>query len=207
MKTRDMPCAEETIRYEPARPVLKRRTGERIALNEAGFTRLCAGFLAEVESRYSWHGMARKSGKVTRKQARKSAARPRARASAARHVPTRGLQGWITHTDFASTDPAATKAWCAKVLGWKFRPALPMPGGEYHLFTYAAQGGGGIHRAGAAESPGSTPFVHVADTAAAFAKAIRAGAQEIMAPQRIMEGVTLAVVRVPGGITIGLSGP
>jgi hypothetical protein len=28
-----------------------------------------------------------------------------------------------------------------------------------------------------------------------------------MAPKRIMEGVTLALVRAPGGITIGFSGP
>lgn len=38
-------------------------------------------------------------------------------ATAPRHAPTPGLHGWITHTDLASADPAATKAWAAKVPG------------------------------------------------------------------------------------------
>jgi predicted enzyme related to lactoylglutathione lyase len=121
-------------------------------------------------------------------------------------VPRRGLDGWITHTDFASRDPVATKAWCSKVLGWAFRPAFPMPDGEYHLFAYSDTGGGGIHALGPAEAPGSVPFVHVTDAAAAFATALREGAEAIMAPRRIMEGVTLALVRAPGGVTIGFSG-
>ena len=32
-------------------------------------------------------------------------------------------------------------------------------------------------------------------------------AEEMMAPTRITEGVTLAIVRAPGGVPIGLSGP
>jgi uncharacterized protein len=123
------------------------------------------------------------------------------------HVPTRGLYGHITHTEFGSTDPKATKDWCAKVLGWTFKPSFPMPSGEYHLFAYSPQGGGGIHTISGPETPGSVPFVHVEDARAAFAKAINEGAEEISAPQRVMEGVTLAIVRAPGGVTIGLSGP
>lgn len=123
------------------------------------------------------------------------------------HVPTRGLYGHITHTDFASTDPSATKAWCAKVLGWSFRPSFPAPNGEYHLFSYSETGGGGIHTAGANEVPGSVPFVHVADAKASFDAAISEGAEVIQPPERVMEGVTIALVRAPGGVTIGLSGP
>ena len=61
-------------------------------------------------------------------------------SSPPRHVPTRGLYGWITHTELASSDPASTKAWCSKVLGWTFKPSFPVPGGEYHLFAYSEQG-------------------------------------------------------------------
>jgi hypothetical protein len=57
------------------------------------------------------------------------------------------------------------------------------------------------------EAPGSVPFIHVEDARAAFERAISEGAEEISAPQRVMEGVTVAIVRVPGGVTIGLSGP
>ena len=37
------------------------------------------------------------------------------------HEFTRGLYGWITHTDMASEDPPATRAWCEAVLGWTFQ--------------------------------------------------------------------------------------
>ena len=123
------------------------------------------------------------------------------------HVPTRGLYGHITHTELASADPAATRDWCAKVLGWSFRPSFPMAGGDYHLFAYSEQGGGGIHQASAPETPGSVPYVHVEDARAAFEAAIREGAEALLAPVRVMEGVTLAMVRAPGGVTIGFSGP
>ncbi|GAC1654820.1 MAG: hypothetical protein NVS4B3_19150 [Gemmatimonadaceae bacterium] len=122
-------------------------------------------------------------------------------------MPTRGLYGWITHTEFASTNPEATKAWCAKVLGWVFKPSLPMPEGEYHLFTYSATGGGGIREIQPSEAPGSVPTVHVADAHAAFELAVHEGAEGVLSPTRVMEGVTIAVVRAPGGVTIGLSGP
>ena len=42
---------------------------------------------------------------------------------------------------------------------------------------------------------------------AAFDKAVREGAQPVMPPTRVMPGVTLAMVRAPGGVPVGLSGP
>lgn len=124
------------------------------------------------------------------------------------HMPTPGLYGWITHTELASADPAATKEWCAKVLDWKFMPSFPMPGGgEYHLFAYSDMGGGGIRRSDPPEVPGSVPYVHVADAKAAFDRAIAEGAEEMVGPTRVMEGVTVAIVRAPGGVPIGFSGP
>jgi hypothetical protein len=36
---------------------------------------------------------------------------------------------------------------------------------------------------------------------------LNAGAEAIMPPTRVMEGVTIAIVRAPGGVPIGLSGP
>jgi predicted enzyme related to lactoylglutathione lyase len=129
------------------------------------------------------------------------------RASQRKHEFTPGLYGWITHTDLASLDPAATKAWCAKVLGWTFRPSFPIPGGEIHLFAYSEKGGGGIRPTSPPEQPGSIPYVHVKDASAAFAKALAEGAEEMMPPTRVMEGVTVAIVRAPGGVPIGFSGP
>jgi predicted enzyme related to lactoylglutathione lyase len=138
---------------------------------------------------------------------KKAGAKPATRPSRPRHRFTRGFYGWITHTDLASLDPAATKAWCAEVLGWTFKPTFRGPGGEVHLFTYSAQGGGGIRATNPHESPGSLPFVHVPDALAAFAKALKEGAEEMMPPTRVMKGVTVAIVRAPGGVPIGFSGP
>ncbi len=82
-----------------------------------------------------------------------------------------------------------------------------MPGGEYHLFAYAEKGGGGIRATTPSESPHSTFTVHVADCQESFDKALREGAEPMMPPTRIMEGVTIAMVRAPGGVPVGFSGP
>lgn len=146
---------------------------------------------------------ARKPAKQTRKPTKKSASRK----ASLKHVPTRALYGWITHTDLSSRNPAATEAWCAAVLGWQFRPPMSTPAGPYHLFTYSERGGGGIRAVGPAEMPSSVPYVHVEDAQATFDQAIKAGAEVVSAPERVMEGVTIAVVRAPGGVVVGLSGP
>jgi uncharacterized protein len=124
-----------------------------------------------------------------------------------RHDFTQGLYGWITHTDLASTDPIATRDWCADVLGWSFQPAFATPGGDYHLFAYSELGGGGIRRTASNEVPASTPTVHVEDTQAAYEKALAAGAESVNPPTKVMEGVCTAMVRAPGGLLIGFSGP
>lgn len=123
------------------------------------------------------------------------------------HEHTHGLYGWITHTELASADPDATKAWCAKVLDWTFMPSFPTPGGDYHLFAYSDKGGGGIRRNNPPEVPGSIPYIHVESAQAAFDKAISEGAEEMLAPTYVMDGVTVAIVRAPGGVPIGFSGP
>jgi predicted enzyme related to lactoylglutathione lyase len=148
-----------------------------------------------------------KGAPTKRGPAKASAAHKSSGSSTRRHEPTQGLYGWITHTDLASLDPAATKAWCAKVLGWTFMPSFPTPNGEYYLFAYSDKGGGGIRSVNAPEMPGSLPYVHVADAKAAFDKAIREGAEEMMPPTWVMDGVTVAIVRAPGGVPIGFSGP
>ena len=127
--------------------------------------------------------------------------------SSQKHKFTEGLYGWITHTDLASNDPEATKAWCAEVLGWIFRPPFSSPGGDVHLFAYSEKGGGAVRRTSPPEIPGSIPYIHVADAEAAYDRALAAGAVEMLAPIRVMEGVTIAIVRAPGGVPIGLSGP
>jgi predicted enzyme related to lactoylglutathione lyase len=124
-----------------------------------------------------------------------------------RHEFTRGLYGSITHTDLSSLDPSATREWCAAVLGWAFQPPFPTPAGDYHLFAYSDTGGGGIRQTPPDERPGSTPTVHVEDAQAAYDAALRAGAESVSPPTKVMDGVCIAMVRAPGGVLIGLSGP
>ena len=146
--------------------------------------------------------------KKTRPSSKRSPKKRSPKKQSPKHVPTQGLYGWITHTELASAAPEATKTWCARVLGWTFKSSFPIPGGgDYHLFMYSDKGGGGIRSNNPPEMPGSIPYVHVADTRAAFEKALREGAQEMLAPERVMEGVSIAIVRAPGGVVIGLSGP
>ena len=152
--------------------------------------------------------MKKKRARSAKQSATQRSGRKASTSSTKRHVPTRGLYGWITHTELASSEPTATKAWCAKVLGWTFKPSVPMPGGgEYMLFEYSEKGGGGIRPTNPSETPGSSFTVHVADTRAAFEKALREGAEAIVPPTPIMPGVTIAVVRAPGGVPVGFSGP
>lgn len=128
-------------------------------------------------------------------------------ASSPSELAAPSLYGSITHTELASADPAATREWCTKVLGWAFKPPLATPDGEYHLFAYSAQGGGGIRTVNPPEVPGSIPYVHVVDARASYEKALAEGAEEMLPPTPVMPGVTVAVVRAPGGVPIGFSGP
>jgi predicted enzyme related to lactoylglutathione lyase len=92
-------------------------------------------------------------------------------------------------------------------LGLDVQAEFPTPAGEYHLFAYSDKGGGGIRSNIPPQAPGSVPYVHVADARAAFEKALQAGAEAIFPPERVTEGVTIALVRAPGGVPIGFSGP
>ena len=153
-----------------------------------------------------------KSAKTAKgKSARKAAPAKRTKAPGAggldRHTPLPGLEGHLTHTEFACTDPAALKAWSQKVLGWEFRaPFMMGPGDAYHLFAYAKTGGGGIMHTRDGEGPRVTPYAHVASVTKSLEKALKAGATHIMGPETIMPGVTLAIVEAPGGIQFGFSG-
>lgn len=153
--------------------------------------------------------MARKkpAPKRARKVAKaKPAARPKRRVTSARKAATPKLRpGVITHTELASTDPPATQAWCAKVLGWKFGETVPTPTGPYHMWRFENGTGGGIRANNPPEVPGSIPYCEVADIKATFSKALAGGAMEMLAPQQLPGGMGwIAIVAAPGGVAIGL---
>jgi hypothetical protein len=90
----------------------------------------------EVTIGMAKQGIRTPSRRRPKASARKRSTRPTSRASTRKHVPRKGLYGWITHTDLASSDRGA-----------------------------------------------------------------------MLAPERVMDGVTVATVRAPGGVPIGFSGP
>src|SRR5215218_8722510 len=116
-----------------------------------------------------------------------------------RHEFTRALYGWITHTELSSTEPEATRAWCAEVLGWKFQPPFPSPAGDYHLFAYSESGGGGIGHTEPGSRRGRRPRCNRGH-AGAYDAALAAGAESVNPPETVMEGIRIALVRAPGGV-------
>src|SRR5262245_58771822 len=153
--------------------------------------------------------MAKKKSRA-RKVAPKRRTAPRKRTSARRASPAAAASriGMITHTELASTDPAATQAWCARVLGWKFAEPMPTPTGPYRMWRFANNTGGGIRTSNPPETPGSVPYCEVKGIRVTFDKALAAGATAIMAPSEIPGGMGwIAIVAAPGGPLIGFWAP
>lgn len=130
--------------------------------------------------------------------------------SAAQVMVTRRIRpgGFISHTELASSDPAATRTWAEQALGWKFLEPMPTPQGPYHMWSFGDNMGGGIRSNNPPETPGSTPYVEVPDIQKAYERAVKAGATPMMPPEDIPGGMgSIAIVQAPGGPAIGLWGP
>jgi len=158
----------------------------------------------------------RASRATARKTVRKAA--PKKKASARRAAPRRARAAKpaaaasrlnvVTHTELASADPQATRGWCEAVLGWEFGEPMPTPGGPYHMFRFANQTGGGIRANNPPEMPGSIPYCEVADIQTTYARALAAGATEMLSPQQLPEGMGwIAIVAAPGGVAFGFWAP
>ncbi len=115
--------------------------------------------------------------------------------------------GYVSHTELASLNPEATKAWCQKVLGWKFGEPVTTPQGDYHMWKFDEGSGGGIRSNNPPENPGSVPYVEVPDVKAAFTAATKAGGSAMMPPDDVPGGGKIAIVMAPGGVAIGFWGP
>lgn len=153
------------------------------------------------------------TGRPTRSAVRTKAKRPSGRtakrSTTAKRAPStpKIRPGFVSHTELASADPPATKAWAERVLGWEFSDPVPSPSGDYHMWRHLQGTGGGIRANNGLESPGSVPYAEVANVADAYRKALAAGAQDMMAPSPVPGGGSIAVVVAPGGIQFGFWGP
>jgi predicted enzyme related to lactoylglutathione lyase len=139
-----------------------------------------------------------------RRASARPAARPAVRAAARPAARPQVRNGVITHTELASADPAATREWCATVLGWQFGEPMPTPTGPYHMWRFDNGSGGGIRANNPPEVPGSIPYCEVADIQVAYARALAAGAREMLAPEQLGGGMGwIAIVAAPGDVAIG----
>ena len=156
--------------------------------------------------------MAKKTMK--KKASTKTSIRTKTASKSAKRAPrksasTTGMGGAarlnaVTHTELASSDPAATRAWCESVLGWKFDRSVPTPAGPYHMWQTKMGTGGGIRANNPPEVPGSIPYVEVADIKAAYNKAIKSGAAAMFAPDKLPgDAGWIAIVAAPGGVAVG----
>jgi uncharacterized protein len=145
----------------------------------------------------------KRAAKPARKAApRKAAARKTAAPKAA--APKVSRMGAITHTELASSDPSATRAWCESVLGWKFGQSVPTPAGPYHMWQFEIGTGGGIRANNPPEVPGSIPYCEVKDIQSTYSRALANGASEMVPPMQLPSGMGwIAVVAAPGGVAFG----
>lgn len=126
------------------------------------------------------------------------------RASPRKPAPPKVRPGLVTHTELASADPAATRAWCENVLGWAFGPPVPTPAGPYHMWRFDNGTGGGIRANNPPEVPGSIPYCEVEDIQRTYSKALATGASEMLPPEQLPGGMGwIAIVAAPGGVAIG----
>lgn len=145
-----------------------------------------------------------KSAKPSRKVAAKSAPK-KAKSPAVESTQRKVMPGYVSHTEFVSNDPAATRSWAEKAFAWKFE-VMPSPSGDYHMWTHkSTMTGGGIRGRTPAELAAAIPYVEVPAMQASYAKALAAGASEMMPPMEIPGGMGwIAVVQAPGGPAVGL---
>jgi predicted enzyme related to lactoylglutathione lyase len=149
------------------------------------------------------------SGRTGRTAAKRAPAKSAAKASskkAASPAARKVRPGFITHTELASSNPDATRQWAEKTLGWKF-DTMPSPNGPYHMWRFGENMGGGIRANNPPESPGTIAYVEVSDIKASYGKALRNGANEMLAPQQVPGGMGwIAIVQAPGGPAVGFWG-
>lgn len=133
----------------------------------------------------------------------------RAEATSAQSPIGRSVRpGLISHTEFHSTDPSATRKWCQDILDWTFAEPMPTPMGPYHMWSFANDTGGGLVATTSPQDPPVIPYCEVGDIKTKFREALEAGAAEIRAPEELPNAQGwIAIVRAPGGVPIGFWGP
>jgi predicted enzyme related to lactoylglutathione lyase len=113
----------------------------------------------------------------------------------------------ITHSEFASRDPQATREFLSEVFGWEFETEST-PSGDYHMTRFnETNTGGGVRGLNKAEAPTSIPYVEVEDLTETE-RIVKQKGGKILQPRTAMgDNGELLVLQAPGGPIIGLWAP
>jgi uncharacterized protein len=110
----------------------------------------------------------------------------------------RRIAGMIAHTEFASTNPVATRDFLSRVFGWEFQDVGSSPG---EMFSYRTPAGrqGSVRHTASQEPPRSLNYVLVADLQKAEEN-VRAQGGEIILPRTDVPKMgSFFWFKVPGG--------
>jgi uncharacterized protein len=108
------------------------------------------------------------------------------------------IAGMIAHTEFASTNPSATRDFLSKVFGWEFQN-VSTPMGE--LLSYSTPAGvqGDVRSVGPDESPRSLNYVLVDDIQKAEEKIMASGGEVVLPRVDVPQMGSFFWFKVPGG--------
>ena len=108
----------------------------------------------------------------------------------------------IVHFNIAANDPEAAKKYYSEVMGWDFGEGNP--GSVGSIDTGWADDivvSGTMLQAGGSMEPGLVAAIRLDDVAGAIAKSDELGGTTIMEPTLLPQGVTIAIIRSPEGVT------
>jgi predicted enzyme related to lactoylglutathione lyase len=105
----------------------------------------------------------------------------------------------LAHTELASTDPEATRAFLQKVFGWGTE-SVDAPGGG-NLIRYQTPGGarGSIRKTGPEEAPAAINYILVDDIEGTAKKIKRTGGELLMPIVDVPQMGRFFWFKVPGG--------
>lgn len=108
------------------------------------------------------------------------------------------------HVEYASRDPAATRRFLEKVLGFHFEVMESMGGYGMRSDKVSRGSGTGVRPLEKGESPSTISFLTVANLDAALKSAEAEGARVLLPKTEIPGMGWSAVVHAPGDVPIGL---
>lgn len=105
--------------------------------------------------------------------------------------------GSVGHMELHSSDPERTKAFYAKVFGWKF---TDVPAMGYAMIEAPSPPNGGLRPTEKGEHPGIWSYIHVESVDKAIRSIEGAGGKILVPRQKIPNFGWFSVFEAPGGV-------